>query len=64
MRSDVNDIHELSGKYVNFGAEGSGAEITGRLIFDALGVDAQEVHLNDADAIQNSKPATSTPRSR
>ena len=55
VRSDVNDIHELSGKYVNFGAEGSGAEITGRLIFDALGVDAQEVHLNDADAIQKLK---------
>jgi TRAP transporter TAXI family solute receptor len=55
VRSDVNDIHELSGKYVNFGAEGSGAEITGRLIFDALGVEAQEVHLNDADAIQKLK---------
>ncbi len=55
VRSDVNDIHELNGKYVNFGAEGSGAEITGRLIFAALGVDAQEVHLNDADAIQKLK---------
>ena len=55
VRSDVNDIHELNGKYVNFGAEGSGAEITGRLIFAALGVDAQEVHLSDADAIQKLK---------
>ena len=55
VRSEVNDIHELNGKYVNFGAEGSGAEITGRLIFAALGVDAQEVHLNDADAIQKLK---------
>jgi TRAP-type uncharacterized transport system substrate-binding protein len=40
---------------VNFGAEGSGAEITGRLIFEALGVDTQEVHLNDADAIEKLK---------
>jgi uncharacterized protein len=55
VRSDVNDIHELNGKYVNFGPEGSGAEITGRLIFAALGVDAQEVHLSDADAIQKLK---------
>jgi uncharacterized protein len=55
VRSDVNDIRELSGKYVNFGAEGSGAEITGRLVFEALGVDTQEVHLNDADAIEKLK---------
>jgi TRAP-type uncharacterized transport system substrate-binding protein len=55
VRSDVNDIRELNGKYVNFGVPGSGAEITGRLIFEALGVDAQEVHLNDADAIQKLK---------
>ncbi len=55
VRSDVNDIHELNGKYVNFGVEGSGAEITGQLIFAALGVDAQEVHLSDADAIQKLK---------
>ncbi len=55
VRSEVNDIHELNGKYVNFGAEGSGAEITGRLIFAALGIDAQEVHLSDADAIQKLK---------
>jgi TRAP transporter TAXI family solute receptor len=55
VRSDVNDIRELSGKYVNFGAEGSGAEITGRLIFEALGVATQEVHLNDQDAIEKLK---------
>jgi uncharacterized protein len=55
VRSDVNDIRELNGKYVNFGAQGSGAEITGRLIFAALGVDTQEVHLSDADAIQKLK---------
>jgi TRAP-type uncharacterized transport system substrate-binding protein len=55
VRSDVNDIRELNGKYVNFGTQGSGAEITGRLIFAALGVDTQEVHLSDADAIQKLK---------
>ena len=55
VRPEVNDIRELNGKFVNFGAEGSGAEITGRLIFAALGVDPQEVHLSDADAIQKLK---------
>src|SRR6185436_18809820 len=33
VRSEVNDIKELIGKPVNFGAQGSGTEITGRLIF-------------------------------
>jgi TRAP transporter TAXI family solute receptor len=55
VRDDVNDIKELSGKYVNFGPEGSGAEITGRLIFEALGVVTQKVHFNDADAIEKLK---------
>src|SRR4051794_27954018 len=55
VRSDVNDIQELKGKAVNFGAEGSGTEITGRLVFEALGIDAKEMHLSDADAIQKLK---------
>jgi TRAP transporter TAXI family solute receptor len=55
VRSEVNDIKELNGKYVNFGVPGSGAEITGRLIFTALGVDPQEVNLSDADAIEKLK---------
>jgi TRAP transporter TAXI family solute receptor len=55
VRSDVNDIQELKGKAVNFGAEGSGTEITGHLVFEALGIDAKEMHLSDADAIQKLK---------
>jgi TRAP transporter TAXI family solute receptor len=55
VRSDINDIHELAGKYVNFGAEGSGTEITGQLIFAALGVEAKPMHLTDTDAIQKLK---------
>ena len=55
VREDINDIKELSGKPVNFGPEGSGAEITGRLIFEALGVETQKVHINDADAIEKLK---------
>ena len=55
VRSDVKDIHELQGKAVNFGADGSGTEITGRLVFEALGIEAREMHLSDADAIQKLK---------
>lgn len=55
VRDDVNDIRELNGKYVNFGPQGSGAEITGRLIFEALGVETEKVHINDADAIEKLK---------
>jgi uncharacterized protein len=55
VRTDVNDIQELKGKAVNFGAEGSGTEITGKLVFEALGIDAKEMHLGDADAVQKLK---------
>jgi TRAP transporter TAXI family solute receptor len=55
VRSDVNDIQQLAGKSVNFGVEGSGAEITGRLIFEALGVETKPVHLSDTDAIEKLK---------
>jgi TRAP transporter TAXI family solute receptor len=55
VRSEVNDIKELIGKPVNFGAQGSGTEITGRLIFAALGIDPQEVNLTDTEAIEKVK---------
>jgi TRAP transporter TAXI family solute receptor len=52
VRSDVKDIHELAGKPVNFGLPGSGTEITSRLVFEALGINVLEKHLNEPDAIQ------------
>jgi TRAP transporter TAXI family solute receptor len=54
-RSDVTDISQLEGKAVNLGEEGSGTEITGRLLLDALGVKFQERHLGDAEAIEKLK---------
>ncbi|MEZ5829302.1 MAG: TAXI family TRAP transporter solute-binding subunit [Hyphomicrobiales bacterium] len=50
-RAEIEDIAALSGKTVNIGPEGSGAEITARLVFEALGITAHEVHLDEADAI-------------
>ena len=52
VREDVSSIADLKGRPVNFGAEGSGTEITGRLVFEALGVDVKQVHLGDAEALQ------------
>ena len=55
VRSDVADIKQLNGKLVNFGEQGSGTDITARLILDALGVQVQAQHFSDADAIQKLK---------
>jgi len=55
VRSDVTDIKQLNGKLVNFGTPGSGTAITGRLLLDDLGIQVQESHLNDADAIEKLK---------
>ncbi|HUW73644.1 MAG TPA: TAXI family TRAP transporter solute-binding subunit [Methyloceanibacter sp.] len=47
----VDDVRALDGKTVNVGMEGSGTEITARLVFAALGVAVREVHLDPADAL-------------
>jgi TRAP transporter TAXI family solute receptor len=52
VRTDVPDIKALEGKPVNFGAAGSGTEITGRLIFEALGIKVEERHLPEPEAIE------------
>jgi uncharacterized protein len=54
-RSDIADIRQLEGQVVNLGAEGSGAEITGRLILTALGINVEAAQLGDADAIAKLK---------
>jgi TRAP-type uncharacterized transport system substrate-binding protein len=55
VRADVHDIHELKGQVVNLGEAGSGTEITGHLVFAALGIEVNEVHLAEADAIEKLK---------
>lgn len=55
VRSDVEDIKALAGKPVNFGAAGSGTEITSRLIFEALGIAVQARHLPETEAIEQLK---------
>jgi TRAP transporter TAXI family solute receptor len=55
VRSDVTDVKQLNGKIVNFGEEGSGTDITARLVLDALGVNVQKLHLSDPEAIEKLK---------
>jgi TRAP-type uncharacterized transport system substrate-binding protein len=50
-RREVGDIEALAGKRVNLGVEGSGGAITGRLLFEALGIGIEPLHLADTDAI-------------
>ena len=50
-RSETADVRALDGKVVNIGPEGSGVEITARLVFAALGITVREVHLDEADAL-------------
>jgi TRAP transporter TAXI family solute receptor len=55
VRPDVTDIKQLNGKVVNLGEPGSGTAITARLLLDELGIQVQESHLADADAIEKLK---------
>jgi TRAP transporter TAXI family solute receptor len=55
VRSDVTDISQLKGKVVNLGTPGSGTAITGHLLLDDIGIQVQESHFNDADAIEKLK---------
>ena len=55
VRPDVTDIKQLMGKTVNLGVPGSGTAITARLLLDDLGINVEESHLADADAIEKLK---------
>jgi TRAP-type uncharacterized transport system substrate-binding protein len=50
-RTELDDVRALDGKTVNIGPEGSGLEITARLVFAALGITVHETHLDQADAL-------------
>ena len=54
-RAETSDLGALEGRTVNIGVAGSGAEITARLVFEALGITVREVHLNEADALAKLK---------
>lgn len=50
-RAGTATVQSLSGKTVNVGPAGSGTEIAARIVFEALGLQVEEAHLDTANAI-------------
>jgi TRAP transporter TAXI family solute receptor len=48
----INKVQDLSGKKVNFSDTGSGTQFSTRLIFELLGIKAQEINVGQADGYQ------------
>jgi uncharacterized protein len=51
----IGRIQDLSGKKVNFSDVGSGTQFSTRLIFELLGIKAEEVNMGQADGYQKVK---------
>ena len=51
-RTDIKSFRELEGKRVNFSGKGSGAQLSARTIFNALGMKVQELNMRQAQAIE------------
>ena len=51
-RSNTPTVEALNGKIVNVGPEGSGTQIAARILFEALGLQVQEAHLDTAHAVE------------
>ncbi len=51
----INRIQDLAGKTVSFGVVGSGASVTGPIVFDRLGIRVNVVHLDFDLAVQQVK---------
>jgi TRAP transporter TAXI family solute receptor len=51
----IDDIKQLAGKKVNFSDVGSGTQFSTRLIFELLGIKAEEVNMGQADGYQKVK---------
>jgi TRAP transporter TAXI family solute receptor len=54
-RDDVHSLEDLRGKKVNFGPAGTGASLTGTIVFQRLGINVQQVMINQANALQQLK---------
>lgn len=54
-RKEIQSFRELNGKRVNFSDRGSGTQTTVRLVFEALGMDAQEFNMGQSDAYEAMK---------
>lgn len=51
-RADVKSIEDLRGKKVNFGPAGSGSSLTGAIVFQRLGIEVEQVQIDQPSALQ------------
>jgi len=51
-KSDIRSIEDLRGKKVNFGPQGSGSSLTGTIVFQRLGVQVEQVSIDQQSALQ------------
>jgi TRAP-type uncharacterized transport system substrate-binding protein len=51
-RNDVQSLQDLRGKKVNFGPAGTGASLTGTIVFQRLGIKVDQVMIDQPSALQ------------
>jgi TRAP transporter TAXI family solute receptor len=51
-KTDVKSLEDLRGKKVNFGPAGSGSSLTGTIIFQRLGINVEQVNVDQQSALQ------------
>ena len=51
-KNDIRSIEDLRGKKVNFGPAGSGSSLTGTIVFQRLGVQVEQVLIDQQSALQ------------
>jgi TRAP-type uncharacterized transport system substrate-binding protein len=51
-RDDVHSLEDLRGKKVNFGPAGTGASLTGTIVFQRLGINVEQVLIDQPTALQ------------
>jgi TRAP-type uncharacterized transport system substrate-binding protein len=51
-RNDVRSLEDLRGKKVNFGPAGTGASLTGTIVFQRLGINVNQVLIDQPTALQ------------
>src|SRR5436309_6416747 len=51
-KTDIRSLEDLRGKKVNFGPAGSGSSLTGTVVFQRLGVEVEQVLIDQPTALQ------------
>jgi TRAP-type uncharacterized transport system substrate-binding protein len=51
-RDNVHSLEDLRGKKVNFGPAGTGASLTGTIVFQRLGINVQQVMIDQPSALE------------